>query len=85
MNKTILLILFPKLKLFPYVRSRSIVFRHFSSQRWLERQRKDVFVSKAVSCNLRSRSAFKLKEIQEKFNVIKPSSFVVDLGAAPGG
>lgn len=56
-----------------------------SSQDWLSRQAKDPYVQKAQKEGYRSRAAYKLIEIQEKHRFIKPSSVVVDLGAAPGG
>lgn len=51
----------------------------------MERHTSDVFVKKAAAQNMRSRSAFKLTEIQDQKKIIKRGSFVVDLGAAPGG
>lgn len=59
--------------------------RCFSSRRWLERQRHDPYVKKAIDEDLRARSAYKLKQIQEKHRVIKKSDIVIDLGSAPGG
>lgn len=59
--------------------------RKNSSQRWLQRQLNDPYVQRAQSEGMRSRAAYKLLEIQEKFHVIKPGMVVVDLGAAPGG
>lgn len=56
-----------------------------SSKRWLERQRNDIYVKMAVEKDVRSRAYFKLKEIQDRYRFIKPSSFVIDLGASPGG
>lgn len=56
-----------------------------SSQDWLKRQAKDPYVQKAKKSGYRSRSAFKLLEMQEKHHFIKPGFTVVDLGAAPGG
>lgn len=56
-----------------------------SSQRWLERQRSDHFVQKARQEGYRSRSAYKLLEVQEKDRILLPGMTVVDLGAAPGG
>ena len=55
-----------------------------SSKRWLERQRNDQFVKQAQKLGLRSRAAFKLIEIQEKYKFIKANSHVLDLGSAPG-
>lgn len=56
-----------------------------SSQDWLKRQANDPYVQKAKKSGYRSRSAFKLLEMQEKHHFIKPGFTVVDLGAAPGG
>lgn len=56
-----------------------------SSQRWLERQLNDPYVAAAKREGYRSRAAFKLKEIDDKYHVLKPGRRVVDLGAAPGG
>ena len=56
-----------------------------SSRRWLDRQANDVFVQKAKESGYRARSAFKLIEIDEKYQLLKQAHHVVDLGAAPGG
>ncbi|MES2997931.1 MAG: 23S rRNA (uridine(2552)-2'-O)-methyltransferase RlmE [Pseudomonadota bacterium] len=56
-----------------------------SSRHWLKRHVSDPYVKRAKQEGLRSRSAYKLLEIQEKNNIIKPGMTVVDLGAAPGG
>ncbi|MGI9403863.1 MAG: RlmE family RNA methyltransferase [Hyphomicrobium sp.] len=56
-----------------------------SSQRWLERQLNDPYVAAAKREGYRSRAAFKLKEIDDKYHFLKPGRRVVDLGAAPGG
>lgn len=55
-----------------------------SSQQWLSRQRVDPYVEKAKMNNYRCRSAFKLIEMNEKTNLLKPGLTVVDLGACPG-
>lgn len=55
-----------------------------SSKLWLDRQRKDPYVKRAIKETYRARSAFKLLEINEKFNFIKPGDLVVDIGASPG-
>lgn len=55
-----------------------------SSQDWLIRQLKDPYVENAKMQNYRCRSAFKLLEIDAKFNIMKPGMCVVDCGAAPG-
>lgn len=59
--------------------------RKISSQRWLMRQLNDPYVQKAQSLGYRSRAAFKLIELDEKFHLLTPGAHVVDLGAAPGG
>ena len=56
-----------------------------SSQKWLLRQINDPFVEKAKIAGWRSRAAFKIIEIDEKFKIFKKGKIVVDLGAAPGG
>ncbi len=56
-----------------------------SSKKWLERQINDPFVHKAKADGYRSRAAYKIIEIQEKYRIIKRGMVVVDLGAAPGG
>jgi 23S rRNA (uridine2552-2'-O)-methyltransferase len=59
--------------------------RTLSSQLWLSRQLNDPYVHQAKAQGYRSRSAFKLKEIDDKYQLLKPGLRVVDLGAAPGG
>ena len=59
--------------------------RSLSSQKWLERQLNDPYVARAKREGYRSRAAFKLLEIDEKFHILKPGQKIVDLGAAPGG
>ncbi len=59
--------------------------RTLSSAEWLKRQLSDPYVGKAKEEGYRSRAAYKLLEIQEKFNLFKPDMKVVDLGSAPGG
>lgn len=56
-----------------------------SSQKWILRQINDPFVEKAKIAGYRSRAAFKLVEIDEKFKILKKGKVVVDLGSAPGG
>ncbi|HYM19108.1 MAG TPA: RlmE family RNA methyltransferase [Micropepsaceae bacterium] len=56
-----------------------------SSSRWLERQLNDPYVSAAKAGGYRSRAAFKLIELDDKFHFLKPGALVLDLGAAPGG
>ncbi|MDR1332924.1 MAG: RlmE family RNA methyltransferase [Holosporales bacterium] len=55
-----------------------------SSRNWVQRQINDPYVAMAKASGYRTRAAFKLVEIQKKFGVLKKSSIVVDLGAAPG-
>lgn len=59
--------------------------RSGSSNRWLKEHFDDKYVQKAQKLGLRSRAVFKIEEIQDKDNLIKPGMCVVDLGAAPGG
>jgi 23S rRNA (uridine2552-2'-O)-methyltransferase len=59
--------------------------RSLASKLWLERQLNDPYVARAKREGLRSRAAFKLAEIDDKFHVLKSGAKVVDLGAAPGG
>ena len=56
-----------------------------SSTRWLSRQLNDPYVAEAKAKGYRSRAAFKLIELDDKFHLIKPGARVLDLGAAPGG
>jgi 23S rRNA (uridine2552-2'-O)-methyltransferase len=59
--------------------------RKLSSKLWLERQLNDPYVAQARREGWRSRAAFKLIEIDDKYHFLKPGITVVDLGAAPGG
>jgi 23S rRNA (uridine2552-2'-O)-methyltransferase len=59
--------------------------RSTSSQRWLKRQLDDPYVREAKRAGYRSRAAFKLVEIDDKYRLLKPGAKVLDLGAAPGG
>jgi 23S rRNA (uridine2552-2'-O)-methyltransferase len=56
-----------------------------SQKQWLERQLNDPYVHEARKQGYRSRAAFKLIEIDDKYHFLKPGGRVVDLGAAPGG
>jgi 23S rRNA (uridine2552-2'-O)-methyltransferase len=56
-----------------------------SSKLWLERQLNDPYVVQAKRDGYRSRAAYKLLEIDDKYHLLKPGQTVVDLGAAPGG
>jgi 23S rRNA (uridine2552-2'-O)-methyltransferase len=59
--------------------------RKLSSKLWLERQLNDPYVAQAKREGYRSRAAYKLIEIDDKYRFLKPGLTVVDLGAAPGG
>jgi len=59
--------------------------RKLSSKLWLERQLNDPYVAQAKREGFRSRAAFKLVEIDDKYHLLKSGMTVVDLGAAPGG
>ena len=59
--------------------------RKVSSTRWLERQLNDPYVKRAKAENYRSRAAYKLLELDEKFALLRGVRAVVDLGIAPGG
>jgi len=66
-------------------RLRTAKGRSSGSQRWLERQLNDPYVQAAKAAGWRSRAAFKLIELDERFRLLTPGARVVDLGAAPGG
>ena len=66
-------------------RIRTARGRKASSTRWLERQLNDPYVRRAKADNYRSRAAYKLLELDEKFGLLKGVKAVVDLGIAPGG
>lgn len=66
-------------------RLRKAKGRKASSTRWLRRQLADGYVAEARDRGLRSRAAFKLIELDDRFRFLKPGQRVVDLGAAPGG
>jgi len=68
-----------------HVSVRSGAKRKLSSKLWLERQLNDPYVARARREGYRSRAAFKLIEIDDKYHLLKPGLVVVDLGAAPGG
>jgi 23S rRNA (uridine2552-2'-O)-methyltransferase len=59
--------------------------RTISSQRWLQRQLNDPYVTAAKALGYRSRAAFKLKQINERYKLLRKGMRVLDLGAAPGG
>lgn len=59
--------------------------RKLGSTLWLQRQLNDPFVARAKKEGYRSRAAYKLIELDDKFGLLKPGGRIVDLGAAPGG
>ncbi len=59
--------------------------RKLSSTRWLERQLNDPYVAAAKKDGYRSRAAYKILEMDERFNFFKPGGCAIDLGSAPGG
>ncbi len=67
------------------VRVRTAKGRKPSSTRWLRRQLNDPYVAAAAKHGYRSRAAWKLVEIDDKFALLRPGAAVLDLGAAPGG
>jgi 23S rRNA (uridine2552-2'-O)-methyltransferase len=66
-------------------RVRTAKGRSASSTRWLERQLNDPYVRRAKAESYRSRAAYKLLELDERFRLLKGVGTVVDLGIAPGG
>ena len=68
-----------------HVRVKTARGRKVGSQRWLQRQLNDPYVAKAKADGFRSRAAYKLIELDDKFHVLARGKKVVDLGAAPGG
>ena len=68
-----------------FVKVKTSKRRNISSNKWLQRQLNDPLVSRAKIDGYRSRAAYKLIEINEKFKLFAPGTKVVDLGAAPGG
>ncbi len=67
------------------VRVKSARGRKTSSSRWLQRQLNDPYVAEAKRLGLRSRAAFKLMEIDDRYGFLKQGARVLDLGATPGG
>lgn len=59
--------------------------RKSSSTRWLQRQLNDPYVTEAQRLGYRSRAAFKIAELDDRYDFLKPGGRIVDLGAAPGG
>ena len=68
-----------------HVRVKTAADRSLSSQLWLQRQLNDPYVQRTKAEGWRSRAAFKLLEIDERFHVLKRGARVLDLGCAPGG
>ena len=66
-------------------RLRTAKGRKTASTRWLQRQLSDSYVAEAKRQGLRSRAAFKLMQLDDRFRLLKPGGAVLDLGAAPGG
>ncbi|MCR0981204.1 RlmE family RNA methyltransferase [Roseomonas populi] len=66
-------------------RLRTAKGRSTASQLWLQRQLNDPYVKAAKAAGWRSRAAFKIIELDERFKLFRPGQRVVDLGAAPGG
>lgn len=69
----------------PGTRVKTAKGRKASSTRWLQRQFNDPYVAEARHRGYRSRAAFKLAELDDRFRFLAPGKRVVDLGAAPGG
>jgi 23S rRNA (uridine2552-2'-O)-methyltransferase len=69
----------------PAVRVRNVRRRKPSSTEWLTRQLNDPYVAEARRRGYRSRAAFKLIELDERFRLLRPGQRIVDLGCAPGG
>ncbi|MGN7437448.1 MAG: RlmE family RNA methyltransferase [Alcanivorax sp.] len=69
----------------PKTKVKTAKGRKNSSTRWLKRQLNDPYILEAEKHGYRGRAAFKLKEIDEKHNFLKPGAVIIDLGAAPGG
>ena len=68
-----------------FVKVKTAKRRKTSSTQWLARQLNDQYVVRAKIDGYKSRAAYKLIEINDKFHIFKPGDNVVDLGAAPGG
>ena len=68
-----------------FVKVKSAKGRRASSTRWLQRQLNDPYVQRAKREGYRGRAAFKLIEINEKYNFLLPGKNIIDLGCAPGG
>ena len=68
-----------------FTRVKTAKGRKMSSKLWLQRQLNDPYVKRAQAENRRSRAAYKLSELDDKFKFLAPGKRVVDLGCAPGG
>jgi len=68
-----------------HTRVKTAAKRSNSSARWLQRQLNDPYVAEAKRQGYRSRAAFKLLQLDEKFSLLRSGQRIVDLGAAPGG
>lgn len=68
-----------------HIKVKNHKIRRKSSRRWMERHLNDPFVREAKKMGYRSRAAFKLLDLDKKYNFIKPNHIILDLGAAPGG
>jgi len=66
-------------------RVRTARRRKPGSTRWLQRQLNDPYVQQAQKSGYRSRAAYKLRQIDDRFSLLRPGCRVIDLGAAPGG
>jgi 23S rRNA (uridine2552-2'-O)-methyltransferase len=68
-----------------HTRVKTAAKRSVSSTRWLQRQLNDPYVIEAKKLGFRSRAAFKLLQLDDRFHFLKPGVRLIDLGAAPGG
>ncbi|MDR3463160.1 MAG: RlmE family RNA methyltransferase [Beijerinckiaceae bacterium] len=67
------------------IRVKTARKRSLASTLWLERQLNDPYVAQAKKDGYRSRAAYKLIEIDQRYHILKPGQRILDLGAAPGG
>ncbi len=67
------------------VRVKTAKGRRLSSTRWLQRQLNDPYVKMAKADGFRGRAAYKIRDIDDKFNFLTQGAKIIDLGAAPGG
>ncbi|HYW14940.1 MAG TPA: RlmE family RNA methyltransferase, partial [Allosphingosinicella sp.] len=67
------------------IRVKTAKGRKVGSTKWLERQLNDPYVKRAKADGYRSRAAYKLTELDDRFDFLKGALRVVDLGVAPGG